>query len=283
MKRFLFLGTILAPAALGSVSANATPYTYGFSDEYYVSTQAEFNTLFGSGTSGYTTAGLYQETRTTPTATVVQLTAGTLGFGNGKVSNLNMPGEFTQNDGGSGIVINGWTQFNFGTTNGAKAGSVVSNPAAISLQYKTGMTGALTGGTLTAFNLISMNLSAPGAATGYVVEGLLGGTGGTVEYQEQVCTNGNQYAVAPVNGTCGAYNQTATVPFNWSDIDTVEFGYESGGVFHTGWPSNGTLNMTNIVIDPTIAAVPEPMSIALLGLGIAGMGIMRRRGSSVAA
>jgi hypothetical protein len=72
--------------------------------------------------------------------------------------------------------------------------------------------------------------------------------------------NGNQYAIVPVAGSCGAYNQTTTVPFNWSDIDAVEFGYMNGGVFRTGWPSDGTLNMTNIVIGPTIPAVPEPLS-----------------------
>ena len=65
--------------------------------------------------------------------------------------------------------------------------------------------------------------------------------------------------------------------FNWSDIDTVEFGYMSGGVFQTGWPTGGTLDMTNINLSPYSAPVPEPTSITLLGLGLLGLGFIKRR------
>ena len=97
-------------------------------------------------------------------------------------------------------------------------------------------TGAFTG-TAAAFNLTSIDLStAVGTATGYVVEGLLAGPWNTANKSAPTATNMPLLLlVVPV----GAYIQTATVPFNWTDIDTFEFGYinQGTGSFVPGWPT----------------------------------------------
>ncbi|HEY2615816.1 MAG TPA: PEP-CTERM sorting domain-containing protein [Acetobacteraceae bacterium] len=281
---FVAFGAVIV--GVGCPSAQAAPYTYNFSDEYWLKAGQAFSSVFAGATGSASVQGLYQETATGSSPVITELHATSyLITGNNRFNTTPILGEFTQNDGSSALVLTGWTStvFNSGA-NGVshfQINRVESNPAAISLQYLTGATvntssGAFTG-MATAFNLDSIDLStAVGTATGYVVEGLLGGA---VKYSEQICTNGNQYAVAPVSGSCGPYIQTATVPFNWSDIDTVEFGYinQSTNQFTTGWPNGGTLDMTNIVIDPNIAPVPEPMSTALLATGLIGLSLARRR------
>lgn len=274
-------GALLGALIFGGATSHAATITYGFGDEYWIKSGTAFSTAFPGATGTAAASGVYQETATGGSPVITELLATSFSTGSHTVP---ISGEFTQNDGGSALVINGWSSllFNATTTPSYKIGAVQSNPAAISLQYLTGATvntstGAFSG-TVSAFNLDSINLytAAYGTATSYIVEGLLGDV---VEYSEQICNNGPQYAVGPVNGSCGPYNPTATVPFNWSDIDTVEFGYMSGGVFHTGWPTNGTLDMTNIAIDTNLAPVPEPISIALLGVGLLGIGLIRHRRS----
>jgi hypothetical protein len=61
---------------------------FNFTDEYYVSTLAQYNTAFGT-TAGYNGAGIYQKTNTT-TPTVTELHA------NSSSSYQPVPGEFVQ-------------------------------------------------------------------------------------------------------------------------------------------------------------------------------------------
>jgi len=61
-------------AGLSAPTAQATTFDFGL--VYDINTQAQFNTVFGIGTPGFTTPGLYEETNTT-TKTVVNV--GTLG------------------------------------------------------------------------------------------------------------------------------------------------------------------------------------------------------------
>ena len=283
MKRVLLSGSVLAGLLAGAMApAHATTYT--FADEYWLKAGTAFSTVFAGATGNAGAQGLYQETTTGGSPVITQLSTTAFNVGSGNHFNTTpVQGEFTQNDGGSAVTLSGWTSTLFNSGSSAPASFEINkvelNPAAISLQYLTGATvNSVTGvftGTAAAFNLNSIDLStAVGTATGYIVEGLLAGV---AIYADQVCTNGNQYAVTTVGGTCGAYNPTATVPFNWSDIDTVEFGYMSGGVFQTGWPTGGTLDMTNINLSPYSAPVPEPTSITLLGLGLLGLGFIKRR------
>ncbi|HME42972.1 MAG TPA: hypothetical protein VKF36_07810 [Syntrophorhabdales bacterium] len=261
------LGFLVAPIlALGMMSiwsAPAQATIFNFSDEYYVSSQAEFNTLFGTGTTGYSTAGIYQEVNTTG-PTVYQLSAAT-GFSA-------IPGEFVQNT-NTGIVLTNWyaqrsfftngeavmTQARF--TGGTSPYLVNNYPGAETIQYKTGITSqTMSNGTAAAFDLNSIDLRTISGATGYTITGLLGGV---VKDTAVMATNGLQNGV---NGS--GYIYGATVTFNWTDIDTVSF---------TAINPAGTLEIDNININTTPTVVPVPPSLLLLGSGLVGLVGIRRR------
>jgi hypothetical protein len=260
-----------AAAILGFMTCivgEARATTFGFQDEYYVNTQTEFNTLFGAGTAGYSTPGVYQKTNST-TPTVVQLSAH--GTGEQQVT-----GEFIQNgtpNVNAGIALSGWGKTG---ANGGVVGSVYTQGTfqntLSGFQYKTGITtSSLSGGTATAFNLNSIDLvtSDQYTSTGYTIRGLLNGV---VVDQENVSTNfyGNTVNSVTTSGP--------TLAFNWTDIDTVLFGYFNGTSF-VAWPNDGVLFMDNINIDPYSAPIPtpEPCTMLLLGSGFLGFGAYGKR------
>jgi hypothetical protein len=61
--------------------------------------------------------------------------------------------------------------------------------------------------------------------------------------------------------------------FNWANIDEVDL-LTVGGTPHAGYSGAGTqVVMDNLTITPT----PEPSTLAILGAGLAGLGVVRRR------
>lgn len=244
---------------------------FTFTDEDYVSTLAQFHTAFGATTTGFTVAGLYQETNTT-TPTVTLLHA------NSSASYQMVPGEFVQNtspNASTAIVLSGWNHFYSGTlpqkTNNGNTvcctgpnnnltgtGNPLTSNATNSpiIQYETGITGvntttgAFTGGTVTAFNLVSFDFATNQSAIGAEIEGLLGGV-----------------VVDTLNTSLNTGTGWGTETLNWNNIDTLQFVYAG---------SQGALSIRNIDITTT-SAVPEPATWAMLLLGFVGVGVTAYR------
>jgi hypothetical protein len=69
---------------------------------------------------------------------------------------------------------------------------------------------------------------------------------------------------------------SATTPtletFGWSGINKVEL-TATGGTKHVGYTGTGT----QVAVDNLLINAPEPGTLALLGAGLAGLGVVRRR------
>ena len=262
------VASTVLPSAVAVCSAavilcgSAQALTFNFTDEYYVSTAAQFNTAFhttGTSPPGYNGAGIYQETNTA-TPTVTELHA------NSSSSYQPVPGEFVQNttpNASAAIVLTNWYHNFFGTlpqpvNNGG--GSVTgpnNNTSSPIIQYMTGITGVttstrtFTGGTVTAFNLNSIDFNSNVFAIGATIEGLLNGV------VEDTFT-----------GSINTGGLWQTHSFNWTDIDEVLF---------NNLTVQGSLSISNINISP----VPGPVvGAGIPGLILAGGGLVgwwRRR------
>lgn len=68
------------------------------------------------------------------------------------------------------------------------------------------------------------------------------------------------------------------VQFGWAGVDEVLF-VSSGGTLHPGYePNDGTqFAMDDLVINGPLTSAPEPVSLLLVGSGLAGLGVIGRR------
>jgi len=238
MRKTVFVLAIAMLTMFGAVvPARAdVPYTFTFSDMYYVDSLTTFHSIFGATTTGYGTAGIYQETNTT-TPIVTKLSNGS-----------GVPGEYVENttpNATDELTLNGWSQ---SLSNGQQVAEVYNldnplNGVVLYFQYKTGVTSTSSGNTTPfTFNSFELSGSSPAANLSFTLEGLSGGA--------VVDT-----AVLTVTG-----NTLTTFTENWTNVDTVEI------VSTTSLPVNwgsGALYMDNVTINNTVPT-PEPTSIALL-------------------
>ncbi len=284
------LGAALAVSAAVAWCNPAQATTFTLQDEYWLKAGTAFSTVFAGATGTAATQGLYQETTTGGTPIITQLTTTnfiTSGTAN-HFYNAPVPYEFVQNttpNSSSALLLNGWEsaifktagttgavssfQINNGGTgaNGAVTGVINTvnpglNGTGLNFQYMTGVTGVnsstgtLTRGTLTAFNLNSLQIDSTVTASGFVIEGLLNG----------VIVDSASVSYNFVNGF------VTFSPVGWTDIDTV--------VLTDGNWSAGTMAIRDINIDPYVSAVPELSTWAMLVLGFTGVGLLGYRRQS---
>jgi hypothetical protein len=231
-----------ALAMLGAGTARAT--TFSFGDEYFLNGGTQFSSVF-PGATGTSAHGIYQQTNTTlHTITYIS-------NGNG------VPGEYVPNttpNASQELALFGWGQsLNYGQAVGSVYNT--NNPLNGTVEYFRYTVGGVT----TPFNFNGFDLrgSFPGANLSFTLEGWLGG----------VMVDS---AMLHVTG-----NTLQTYTENWANVDTIEI--MSTTALPVNWGS-GTLYMDNVEINDAIA-VPEPVSIALLGAGLLGLGLVRRRAS----
>jgi len=66
--------------------------------------------------------------------------------------------------------------------------------------------------------------------------------------------------------------------FSFADINEVDLLVTGSGTHHSGYSGAGTqVAMDNLTITTGVVTTPEPSTLAILGAGLAGLGVVRRR------
>jgi hypothetical protein len=220
--------------------------TFGFNDEYYVSSLSQFHSTFGASASGYSSPGIYQETNSvTPIITRI-----------GSGSSSAVPGEYVQNTTpnlNQELVLNGWGQ---SLNNGQQVANVynLQNPqSGADLYFKYDVAGSATSFN---FNSIDLRGSSPTANLSFTLEGL---------------DASNDILYSAILNVVG--NTFTTETLNWAGVTTVEFA--STASLPVNW-NLASLYMDNVTINDPLPAVPEPSSLTFLGLGLLVLGLVYR-------
>lgn len=257
--------TLLAGAiAICAVPAQATTFT--FQDEYWLKSGTAYSTVFSGATGSAPTSGIYQETTTGASPVITQLTT-TITLSSFQTTPV--PGEFTQNGGGSALQLNGWSAnldfigstAHISNSPWYKPGTGVQSPSGnlsgtgLNFEYLTGAsanhTTGVISGTQGVFTLNSIFLDTSASATSLTIEGLLHGI--------VVDTTGSH--PVSVNGSTGM-----TFSPGWAGIDEVVFTGDNLG--------NNVLTLDDINVSP----VPEPGSLSLFAAGLLSLaGLIRRK------
>ncbi|HEY0420943.1 MAG TPA: PEP-CTERM sorting domain-containing protein, partial [Acetobacteraceae bacterium] len=157
-----------------------------------------------------------------------------------------VPGEYIQNttpNANEELITNG---FSASLNNGQQVGNVFNLALGGFIRFAVG-------GSTTPFTFNSFDLSGSG----------------TIQIRGELNLN-------PVAGDLATINLTSTpttYTFDWTGIDTVDF--------ISGFTNINQMKMDNIRINDPVTAAPEPASLAILGVSLAGLGMIRRRAQSV--
>jgi hypothetical protein len=244
-------------AAILAPSAHAT--TFSFGDEYYLapttrpttSTSQWAQTIFGT-TNGVGSPGVYQGNNGANSTQIVNV-----GSSNGSVS-----GEWALSNGAftnQFLSLSGWGQ---SLNSGQQVADVYnrtspSNGSVLYFQYM--VSGAATPFT---FNGFDLHMNGNGTQTSFTLEGL--------DASSHVLDS----SVLTVTGNFT--NTYTTETLDWTGVTTVEI--VSTPSLPVNWGS-GTMYMDNVEINDPVSPVPEPVSMAILGSGLVGLGVARRRRS----